>query len=754
VSGPSGPRDRPGRRAGRAPGAALLPALAVAGACCGCGSFTDPAATLTVAIDNGPASLDPRLGSDEASRRVNDLLYNGLFRLDGSARPVPDLAERVHRPDGRTLVVTLRAGVLFHDGAPLTSGDVVATYRSILADEVPSFRKGDLQPLAAVEAPDPLTVVLRLREPFAPILTNLNVPILRAGAGPRAARRPVGTGPFLLVRHRQDEDLLLRRFDRHFAGRAGVEYLRLRIVPSETARLLELLKGSVDLVVNDLSPDQVARVRRTPGFAVDSLPGRNYVYLAFNFADPLLADRRVRRAIAHAIDREAVVRHLLRGAATPATGMLPPHHWAYEPDVPRFPHDPPAARRLLDAAGLPDPDGPGPEVRFRLLYKTSTSELAQQQAAILQQQLAAVGIGVDIRAFEWPTFYEDLKAGRFQVAVSMWTEINDPDVFRLRFHSRHRPPAGLNRGGYSSPAADRLIEAGARTLDESERRRIYGRLQALLARDLPYVSLWHRDVVAARRLRVRGFRLTPGADFAALREVRLDPGPGGGSVEPAAQDVADGGDRHRPGADHPGDVRAQVEHGRGQPSGGRAAVQEQGHGVAEGLDDLGRGLGRRPAGAVGAGGYDGAAGGARQGGGDRVRRDAHPDRPPAAEQPRRQVGGGGQDESQGAGPEGRRQAPGAVGEGGDAHPDRVLVGGDQRQGHALGPALRLEHPLHRLGVARVGPQGVEGLGRIGDQQAALQERGGLRDAGGLGMFPVYGQRPGHRDPRDGMTGRL
>ena len=697
----------------------LAALLALPAAAAGCGTFTDPATTLTLAIDSGPNSLDPRLGSDEASRRVNDLLYNGLFRLDDAARPVPDLAASLDRPDDRTLIVRLRPGVRFHDGAPLEAGDVVATYRSILDDEVPSFRKGDLQPLASVEAADPHTVVFRLRHTFAPILTNLNVPILRAGAGPRAALRPVGTGPFRLVRYRKDEDLLLERFEGHFAGPAHIPHVRLRIIPSETARLLELLKGGVDLVVNDLSPDHLERVRRTPGFAVEALPGRNYVYLAFNLGDPILGDVRVRRAIAHGLDREAIVTHLLRGAATPATGMLPPHHWAYEPDVPRTPHDPEAARRLLEAAGKADPDGPGPGMRFRLTYKTSTSEVAQQQAAIIQEQLRGIGIGVDIRAFEWPTFYEDLKAGRFQMAVSMWTEINDPDVFRLRFHSRHRPPAGQNRGGYRNPEADRLIEAGSRTLDDDARRRIYGRLQRILAGDLPYVSLWHRDVVAARRLRVRGFRLTPGADFSVIREVRLAP-----SVEPATQDRGDRRDRDGARADDPRGGGRQVEDRGGQAADGRPRVEDQRQVLSERGLDLGRGLGRAPAGAVGAGCHDRTAGGARQTGGDGMGGDPHAHGVPAAQEALREGGRRGQHEGQRAGPELRRQPARGLREFRHHAADRGLVGGDQRQGHPLRPSLGFEDPLDRLRIEGVGAETVERLGRVADQEAAPEKPGG------------------------------
>ncbi len=719
--------------------APLLAALFVLLAGSGCRPAPDRPATLTLAIDSGPASLDPRLGSDEASKRVYELLYSGLFRVDESARPVGDLAADYRMPDPRTVVVRLRQGVLFHDGSRLTSGDVVYTYRSILEDQVVSFRKGDLTVVRSVEAPDDLTVIFTLRAPFAPILTDLNVPILKAGSGADAARRAVGTGPYRLIRYRKDEDLLLARFDRYFAPAGGIAALRLRIIPSETSRLLELLKGNVDMILNDLSPDQLERVRRTPGFVVESRPGRNYVYLGFNLRDPLLSDRRVRQAIALALDRRAIVAHLLHGAATLATGLLPPGHWAYDPEVPRYEHDPAAAASLLDRAGHPDPDGPGPATRFQLTYKTSTSELALQQASVIQEQLAGIGVGIAIRAYEWPTFYDDLKAGRFQIVLSNWTEIADPDIYRLRFHSERLPPDGFNRGAYANPEVDRLLEEGAATLDEAARRRIYGAVQRLLARDLPYVSLWHRDVAVARRERVRGFRLTPGADFFPLREVTLEaagdrPAAGrasGRSGEPASEDLLHGGDRHRARAYQAGWLAREVQDGRGHAAARRPPVQDHLDRLAEGLDDLRSGGGSRPSGKVGAGGDDRSPRRAREPRGHRVGRDPDADRVPAAEEAWRQIVGGRQHERQGARPEGGRQSMRGLRELAHAGQHRGLVRQDERQSHPLRAPLRLEHTLDRFRVARVGRQAIERLRRIGDEPPGAQELRGPRQEAGV-----------------------
>lgn len=496
----------------------LLALAALAG--CG-GSAPSGPPTLTVAVDVGPSNLDPRLGSDESSRRAYQLLFAALIRYDARSQPEPDLAASWEIPDPLHYRFRLRSGLTFHDGRPLTSEDVRYTYESILKDEVPSFRKGDLETIASIETPDPLTVAFTLREPFAPFLSNLNVGILPRGAGPEAGSRPVGAGPFRFLRYRRDRDILLEAFENYHAGRPAVPRIRLKIVPGETSRHQELLKGSVDLVVNDLTPDQVESLRKEGRLRVLTGPSSSYSYLAFNLEDPILRDRRVRRAIAHALDVPRLVELLLHSLARPSTGLLPPDHWAYEPDVASHPHDPALSARLLDEAGFRDPDGDGPKPRFTISYKTSTAELARQQATVFQEQLRGVGIDLQVRSFEWGTFYDDIKSGRFQLFSLQWTQILDPDVYRMRFGSGYIPPRGFNRGRYRNPEVDRLLEEGAREPDPAVRRRVYGRIQRILAEDLPYVSLWHKSNFAVMSDRLEGFALTPAADFHVLSAARL-----------------------------------------------------------------------------------------------------------------------------------------------------------------------------------------------------------------------------------------
>jgi len=232
-----------------------------------------------------------------------------------------------------------------------------------------------------------------------------------------------------------------------------------------------------------------------------------------NFRDPRLADVRVRRALAAGIDRDAIVRHLLRDTATPATGLLPPTHWAYEGDVTPHPYDPARAAELLRAAGL------GPEVDAalrRFSYKTSTVELRRRIAEVFQHDLGRLGLLLDVRSYEWATFYDDIRRGNFELYSLAWVGVRDPDVYYRIFHSTMRPPTGVNRGGYADPAMDDLLAAARTTEDRPERRRLYGEVQRRAAEDLPIIPLWWAQNVVVKSRALVGFEPSPEGDLRSL----------------------------------------------------------------------------------------------------------------------------------------------------------------------------------------------------------------------------------------------
>src|SRR5262249_18359520 len=194
--------------------------------------------------------------------------------------------------------------------------------------------------------------------------------------------------------------------------------------------------------------------------------------------------------------------------------------WAYAPDVLRFTHDPAKARQLLDAAGYLDPDGPGPRTRFTVSLKTSTDERYRQQAAVIQQNLADVGIGVDVRSSEFATLMADVLRGNVQLYTLQWVGVTDPDMLQRTFHSSQVPPNGFNRTFYKNPEADRLIDAATVALDEAERARLYQQAQRVIAADAPYISLWYKTNFVAAQPDLTGIQLTPIAEFTFLKDVR------------------------------------------------------------------------------------------------------------------------------------------------------------------------------------------------------------------------------------------
>jgi peptide/nickel transport system substrate-binding protein len=294
--------------------------------------------------------------------------------------------------------------------------------------------------------------------------------------------------------------------------------------PDAVTRLLELKRGTLDLVQNGIEPDALDWLRRQPGITVITRPGTTFQYLGMNLRDPKLSDVRVRYAIAAAIDRNAIITTILKDLATPATGLLSPTHWAYNPQVPMYAYNPQRAKRLLDRAGYPDPDGDGPVPRFRLSYKTTTVELRRRIAEVLQEQLATVGIALDIRSYEWATFYDDIKRGNFQLYSLAWVGIEDPDIYYLAYHSSQTPPQGNNRGYFHDDMVDQLTEAARQSLDDDERRRLYVEVQRRVAQLLPAIPLWWTTNVVAMNRRLRGFELRPNASYVSLKDAWLDDG--------------------------------------------------------------------------------------------------------------------------------------------------------------------------------------------------------------------------------------
>ena len=473
-------------------------------------------------IESMPTNLDPRIGTDGQSERIDSLIFSSLVELDTRRIPHGDLAEKWEMPDPVTYVFHLRSGVKFHDGRPLTSADVKYTFDSIINGSVTTSKRGSLRLVKSIETPDAATVIFHMGEPNAGFLTDICRPafgVVPAGAGSDAAEHPIGTGPFRFVSAQQDDNVVLERNAIYFGTAAKIEQVRFRVVPEAIVRALELRKGSADLEMSSLAPDMIPVLRQQSSLDVTEEPGTNYAYVAFNFENSVLARREVRQALALATNREEIIRYLYRGQARLADGPLPANSWAYEPDITRYGYDPQQAERLLDSAGLPRKAEYG-GMRVKLTLKTSTEESTRLLGAVLQEQWRKVGVDLELRSMEPATLFSDIARGDFELFTLRWIGVNnDPEFYEFAFSSKRMPPMGGNRGHYHNAQVDALLDQARVESDREKRRALFGKVQKIIAEDLPYVSLWFMDNVSVHRKRISDVQISPTGDYDFLRSI-------------------------------------------------------------------------------------------------------------------------------------------------------------------------------------------------------------------------------------------
>lgn len=480
--------------------------------------------TLIEASIGEPSTLLPVLASDSASSEVSGLVYNGLLRYDKDLRLEGVLAESWQiSPDNLTITFHLRKGVKWHDGAPFTSADVLFTYRMYIDPKVPTSYGEDFKQVARAEAPDPWTFRVTYREPYAPALESWATPVhprhLLDGQDVTKsplARAPIGTGPYRFVAWQPGEKLVLESNPDYYEGRPFLRRVVYRIIPDSSTQFLELQSGGLDFM--GLTPLQFSAQTDTPafrrGFAKYRYLSFSYTYLGYNLQRPLFQDVRVRRAIAHAIDKQELIDGVLLGLGRAASGPYKPDSWVYNGAVRQYAYDPAAARTLLEEAGWVDADGDGIRQKGgeKLSFTVVTNQgndLRTKSAEIIQRRLKEVGIDLHIRVVEWATFLKEfIFPGNFDATILGWTGGPEPDQYNI-WHSSKTGPRELNFIHYRNAEVDELLERGRRTFDQAERKRIYDRFQAILADEQPYTFLYIPEALPAVARRFHGIEPAP-----------------------------------------------------------------------------------------------------------------------------------------------------------------------------------------------------------------------------------------------------
>ena len=453
---------------------------------------------LEVLVTSDAETLDPRYVTDAIGMRTTRLVHAGLFRLDPETlAPVPYLARSFRWIDERTLEVSLRDGLRFHEGAPFTSADVVATLHALQAPSVGSRHAGMVEPIEDVRAEGPLAVRFTLKRPHATLLTDLEVPILRADeafAPPDPHGALDGLGPYRVEHVEQGEILLVPAAGG--ALPAPAHAVVVRTVHEENARALRLYAGRADVALNVLSPTLLPAMVNAPGLAVTSRPGANLTYMVMRVDRLPTADVHLRRAISSAIDRAGIAETLLSRHATPADTVIPPGHWAFVPADTPYVFDPVAARQELEDAHL---------IGTHLSLLTSTDRLRMSIARFIAQELHDVGLEVEVTPLELGTLLARLTAGDFDLATLQLPELAEPNVLRVFLHSHSVPPEGSNRGRVRDAELDRLLDLGDAVEGQDARRAVYAQVERRIRDELFIVPLWHEDQVAVTSERSRAF---------------------------------------------------------------------------------------------------------------------------------------------------------------------------------------------------------------------------------------------------------
>jgi peptide/nickel transport system substrate-binding protein len=474
----------------------------------------DESKTLVIALKSGPTNLDSRVGSDNASSRMFDLVYSGLIKVTPNFDYAPDLATKWETPDDKTIIFHLNPAAKFHNGQPVKAADVKWTYESLMNPTFVTSKRSGYSTVDHIETPDEQTVIFKLKEANAGIFDNLTVGILPTGADTNVYKtRPIGCGPYKLVEHRPDDRLEFEAFDQWHGGAPKIKHITVRIIPDATTCILEMRRGSVNFEVNIIPFENVAEFEKNPDFKVVKSNGSVYQYLAFNMKDPALAKPLVRQAIAHAIDRERIIRDIQRGYAQPTESMLAEGHWARATNLPTHEYNPAKAKQLLAQAGYPN--------GLNLVFKTSTDAEANSRAQVMQAMMKEAGFNVSIQSNEMSTFFADISKGNFQMYSLSRNGISDPDFYYVLFYSKNEPPNGQNRGYYSNPRVDQLLIDGHSTFDRAKRKPIYEEVQKIIATDLPYLSIYMQSNVAIMRKNIDGYVQYPAGFYTSIPQMTM-----------------------------------------------------------------------------------------------------------------------------------------------------------------------------------------------------------------------------------------
>ena len=485
-----------------------------------------PAGTLVVGLVAEPVNLDPAQVTDLNSNRVGRRIVETLVTFpEEKTEVIPGLAESwTISKDGLQYTFKLRKGITFHDGTPFNAAAVKFSIERQIDPDHPANKLGKY-PFAnyffgnvkAVEVLSDDRVAFLLKEPRASFLAVLTAaaasivsPTAVMKSGQDYPSQPVGTGPFKFVSWDRGQRVVLEKYPKYWKGPVKIERVVFRPIVEDQARLTELLTGQLDLIVG-VPADFVGQLESSAKVGVLKQTGVHVWYLGINNQKKPFDDRRVRQALNYAVDKDAIVRDVLKGTGTPSKGPVQPNTWGAEPGLKVYPHDPARAKKLLAEAGYPN----GFTTTLWVPESGSGMQAPVAMSTVIQSNLKAVGVTVTLQTMEWGAYLAKLRSKEQELfALSWMAGMEDPDmVMYPLLHSSQWTPNGPNRALYKNDTFDRLLTEARHTTDQAKRAALYKQAQKILIEDAPWVFIDHEVQIAALSKRVQGFKLHPSFDL-------------------------------------------------------------------------------------------------------------------------------------------------------------------------------------------------------------------------------------------------
>ncbi|WP_308008689.1 glutathione ABC transporter substrate-binding protein [uncultured Fusobacterium sp.] len=459
---------------------------------------------LVVAQNSDAKSLNPQISNDIPTHRVNINIYDRLIEKDKDMNLIPGLAESWEQADPLTLILKIRKGVKFHNGDPLTVGDVVFSLKK--ATEAPALMAyfGDLD---KIEAVDENTVKITTKVPYGPLvnyLAHVGAGIMSEKAvtagGSDYGQHPVGTGPFIFESWTSGDRIVLKANPDYYKGKPGVDSLTFRVIPEGTNRTIALETGEADIAY-DIDPIDMDMVKNNPKLKADQNSAMSMTYLGFNTQRAPFDKKEVRQAIAYATDADSIINAVFLKAAKKANSPVSPNVFGYNKDAKLYTQNIAKAKELLAEAGYPN--------GFKARIWTNDKSVRKDTAVILQDQLKQIGIDVQIEILEWGSYLDRVAKGEHDMFILGWSSSADSDsAMYALFHSKNLGGAG-NRTFYKNAKVDELLDKARESTVPEDRIKYYKELQDIIQEDLPMFALVYPDEITGMQKNIEGFVFHP-----------------------------------------------------------------------------------------------------------------------------------------------------------------------------------------------------------------------------------------------------